>query len=144
MLSQQGFNPKPDFVEHGVLLASVCPFVIVVSSNGKVEQCGIEILERIQAVVYSDGDVLLLGKRVQPSVKRREAEPMPMVAERIMRRDEIGEIGIETSDGEADTNSVFNLLIEWNFLRFRLSERQLGNQQKITYPDQREAHRQRN
>lgn len=140
MLPQQSFNPKADLVEHGVLLASVCPFVIVVSSNGKVEQRGIEIFERIQSIVHSYRNILLLGKRVQPSVKRREAEPMPMVAERIMRRDEIGEIGIEARNGEAHTNSVFNLLIEWDLFRFRLRERQLRNQQEATYPDHREAH----
>ena len=47
---------------------------------------------------------------------------MPVVAERIMRGNEVGKVAAETSDGETNSECLFCLLIEWGFFWLFLSE----------------------
>jgi len=61
---------------------------------------------------------------------------MPVVAERIMGRNEVGEIGIETRDGKAKTQFVFYLIVErCVFCRFRLPHT-MGAGKQHGYKDQ--------
>ena len=109
--------------------------MVVVCPNRKVEQSRTEVFERKQSVVNPNANIVLFRERIQPAVKWGKPEPMPMVAEGIVRRNEVGEVGIESCDGESDTDRMSGLLIERNLLLLNLRKRQVGDQQQTTCPD---------